>query len=111
MKTLEVLNVSEAELTAEIKKMKLKELEKHADKLLKAMGQSDYDGVLTVVIKSVPKLGELGADRFVALQGVIRKLLPESAVGKDHDQHTLERLALIMMVVVTRKYDEILAEQ
>ncbi len=110
MKTLEVLNVSEAELTTEIKQMKLKELERHASKLLKALGQEGYEGALAVVIKAVPKLGESGKDRFSALQDVIRKLLPERDTDKHHDQHTLERLALIMMVIVTRKYNDILAE-
>ena len=111
LKTLEILNLSESELTTEIKKMKLKELEKHAGKLLKALGQENYSGVLSVVIKAVPKLGQAGADRFQALQEVIRKILPLRGMETRHDQHTLERLALIMMVIVTRKYADILASQ
>lgn len=115
MKTLELLNAPEATLTASIKQMKLKELEKHAGKILKALGQNDYEGVLAVVIKAVPNLGAEAegesVDRFSALQAVIRKLLPEANEGEHHDQHTLERLALIMMVIVTRKYEDILAKQ
>lgn len=111
MKTLEVLNVSESMLTAEIKSMKLKELEKHAGKLLKALGQNDYDGVLSVVIKAIPKLGDSGKDRFSALQAVIRKMLPASGLKRSDDQHTLERLTVIIMVIVSRKYTDILSAQ
>jgi len=109
MKTLELLNLSEASLTAEMKTMKLKELERHAEKILSTLGQKDYAGVLSVVIKAVPQLGKAGGARFAEMQEVIRKLLPKNSAGEQHhDVHTLERLAVIMMLIVSRKYNDIL---
>ena len=107
MKTLDLLSCPEATLTTELKQMKARELERHTRKLLAKLGLSDYDNVMATVIKAIAKLDADKADRFSALQTLIHSLLP--TIEKDKPEHNalIERLSLIMMLLVAKKFHKI----
>lgn len=111
MKTHELMNAPEAELAPRLKEMKKKELERHAQKILTNLGQPDYDAVMSVVIRAVPKLNDDKADRFTAVQNIVRGLLPTASNDGDVDETIIARLTVIIMVIITKKFNKILAEQ
>jgi len=107
MKTLDLLSCPEATLTAELKQMKARELERHTRKLLAKLGLNDYDGVMATVIKAIAKLDADKADRFSALQSLIHSLLPAEEKNEPDHNAVIERLSLIMMLLVAKKFHEI----
>lgn len=109
MKTHELLAASETALTPIIKEMKLKELERHAQKILLKLGQSDYDNVLKVIIRAVPKLDPEKIDRFTAVQNLIRGLVPTASNDSEEDQKVIACLAVIIMRIISQKFDKIMS--
>jgi hypothetical protein len=103
MKTLEVIRASEAALAPLLGEMKLKELEKHGQNLVRILGGEDYRVVLYRVIKALPGLSEQPADRFQALQAMLQELLPKSPQQPD----VLAKLTVILTRVVTLKFSAI----
>ena len=106
MKTIDLLSCPETTLTAELKRMKSKELERHTRKLLLKLGLNDYDAVIATVIKTIAKMDASQENRFNALQAVIRSLLA-SEKQKVEQQVVVERLAIIMMLLVAKKFHKI----
>ncbi len=106
MKTIDLLSCPETTLTAELKRMKSKELERHTRKLLLKLGLNDYDAVMATVIKAIAKLDASQENRFSALQAVIRSFLV-SEKQKVEQQPVVERLAIIMMLLVAKKFHKI----
>ncbi len=106
MKTLDLLSCPETTLTAELKAMKSKELERHTRKLLIKLGLNDYDAIMATVIKSIAKMDASQKNRFSALQAVIRSFLA-SEKQKAEQQAVVERLAIIMMLLVAKKFHKI----
>lgn len=106
MKTTTLLSLPEATLTAELRLMKSKELERHTRKLLLKLGLSDYEAVMTTMIKAIAKLNAEKTDRFKALQGIIVSLLPDDKNKVAHPE-LVERLAIVMMLLVARKFHKI----
>ena len=106
MKTIDLLSCPEATLTLELKLMKSKELERHTRKLLMKLGLNDYDAVMATVIKAIPKLDTETTDRFSALQALINSLLV-SEKHKVEQQAVVERLAIVMMLLVAKKFHKI----
>lgn len=106
MKTIDLLSCPEATLTLELKLMKSKELERHTRKLLLKLGLNDYDAVMATVIKTIPKLDAEKTDRFSALQALINSLLV-SDKQKAEQKAVVERLAIIMMLLVAKKFHKI----
>lgn len=109
MKTLELAEMPEAQLVPLLKDMKLKELERHAQKILTNMGQPDYDKVLSVLIRALPKMTGEKIDRFTAVQNVVKGLLPTASNDSSVDSHLLDRLAVILSMIIKRKFDRILS--
>jgi len=106
MKTIDLLSCPEATLTLELKLMKSKELERHTRKLLLKLGLNDYDAVMATVIKAIPRLNPETTDRFTALQASINSLL-SSDKHKAAQKDVVERLAIIMMLLVAKKFHKI----
>ena len=106
MKTIDLLSCPETTLTAELKRMKSKELERHTRKLLLKLGLNDYDAVMATVIKAIAKMDASQDNRFSALQAVIRSLLVSEKQNVEQ-QAVVERLAIIMMLLVAKKFHKI----
>lgn len=100
MKTLELIRASEAQLAPMLKDMKLKELEKHGENLVRILGGGNgYAEVLRQGIKAIPTL-EPGADRFAALQSLLRPQLKLSNEQPD----ILAKLTVILSLVIAHKF-------
>ncbi|BCD97262.1 hypothetical protein [Marinagarivorans cellulosilyticus] len=108
MKTREILLADEKHVTAQIKTMKIKELERHTKKLLALLGQTDYDQVMAAAIKAIPQLDSAG-NRFQILQELIEAQLPSESTSQQ--QPVLERVTVLIMVLVAKKFTKILKEQ
>jgi len=106
MKTIDLLSCPEATLTGELKLMKTKELERHTRKLLLKLGLTDYDAVISSVIKAIAKLDADTNNRFTALQDIIVSLLPDDTNEIEHPA-LVERLAIMMMLLVAKKFHKI----
>lgn len=106
MKTIDLLSCPEATLTLELKLMKSKELERHTRKLLLKLGLNDYDAVMATVIKAIAKLDTEKTDRFSALQALINSQLVSDKHKAEH-KAVVERLAIIMMLLVAKKFHKI----
>lgn len=100
MKTNELLSATEAELVPKLRMMKIKELERHAAKLLKKIG-AEYSHVLAEVTKAVPQLGA-ETNAFGRIQETV------STCGQaDADKKIIERTAVIMMVIIKKQFVKI----
>lgn len=108
MKTREILLADEKHVTAQIKTMKIKELERHTKKVLALLGQTDYDKVMAAAIKAIPQLDSAG-NRFHILQELIKAQLPSELTSQQ--QPVLERVTVLIMVLVAKKFTKILKEQ
>ena len=111
MKTHEVLSSSEAELTAQLRDMKIKELERHSKKILATLGQPDFDGVMSAVVKALPKMDQEQVGRFSAVQELIKATLPTASNDSPLDGKLIERLAIIIVVLITKKFQKIHQER
>ncbi|OUS13861.1 hypothetical protein A9Q89_01595 [Gammaproteobacteria bacterium 53_120_T64] len=111
MKTIDLLSCPEAVLTVELKSMKIKELERHTRKLLLKLGLKDYEVVMGKVIKAIAKLDTETNDRFLALQTLVNSLLPEGEKNKVERAKVLEKLTIIMMLLVAKKFHQIHTKQ
>ncbi len=100
MKTLELIRAPEAQLVLALKEMKLKELEKHGQNLVRLLGGEDYRLVLRSVIKILPSLSQEPSARFEALNQALSPLLYKAA-----DQaELLAKLSIILTLVVRLKF-------
>ena len=107
MKTIDLLSYPEATLTGELKLMKTKELERHSRKLLLKLGLKDYELIMGKVIKAIARLDANSSDGFITLQTLIYSLLPEGEKNKVERAKLVERLAIVMMLLVTKKFHKI----
>lgn len=107
MQTREILTAPEAEVVVALRSMKLKELEKHADKISAKLRLSYHD-LLVAVVKLVPELDTSTA--FLELQAKIKELVDWQGVEEQDEQQVqryIERLSVVMMVVITEKFNKI----
>lgn len=115
MKTREILTADEKTVSTALKGMKIKTLERHAQKILGQLGQDNYDAVMAAVIKIVPQLTrETGGDRFTIVQNVITEQLPvvssDSPKSDNAKQEVLVRLTVVVMVIIAKKFTKIMKE-
>lgn len=110
MKTRDVLAYSEQDLSPLLKVMKLKELERHAEKILKKQGQLSYKSVLAAVIKAVPSLNDGKSEGFIKIQAVVQGFLPVVSNDDPTEKTVVPRLAVILMVIITKKLEKIQKE-
>lgn len=106
MKTREVLTTEEAVLVPKLKQMKIKDLERHAQKILRSQGQSDYQQVIAAVIRAVPTLEVGSTQAYQGIQSIIKTFLPHSD-SETSTQAIVERLAAIILVLLAKKFQKI----
>jgi hypothetical protein len=112
MKTLELIRAPEAQLVQHLKEMKLKELEKHGQNLVRLLGGEDYRLVLRQVIKTLPALVPSASTEtpsssqttsFEQLNQALAPLLPKALEQAD----LLAKLGIILTLVVRLKFKAI----
>lgn len=103
MKTLELIRTPEAQLVPALKDMKLKELEKHGQNLVRLLGGEDYRLVLRTVIKILPTLTQEPKARFEHLNSALTPLLFKA----DAQPELLAKLSIILTLVVRLKFTAI----
>ena len=59
------------------------------------------------VIKAIARLDANSSDGFITLQTLIYSLLPEGEKNKVERAKLVERLAIVMMLLVTKKFHKI----
>lgn len=107
MKTHELLATPESQLVPQLRNMKLKELEKHAEKLLKRFGQPDYDAVMRTLIRAIPELGVNEQDRYQAVQGLVKSHLALDDQAQAESKDAVQRITVILMVIIKKKFMQI----
>jgi len=55
MKTQDILTLPEAKLAPQLAHLKVKELERHAQKILLKNGGGDYNQLIRTIIQTIPK--------------------------------------------------------
>lgn len=114
MKTRDILTADEASVSAALKTMKIKTLERHAQKILTQLGQDDYDAVMAAVIKIVPNLTRETTGRFDTVKQKIAEQLPvascDNPKSAQAQQDILVRLTVVVMVVIAKKFTKIMKE-
>ena len=104
MKTHELIAMPESELVAQLRQMKIKELERHAAKLLGKLG-AEYPPVLAAVTRAVPDLNNGAEDRFDRFQQVISQQFEYD--DSTENRELLKRIAVIMMLVIQKQFQKI----
>lgn len=108
MKTHDILATTEAELAPKLKHLKIKELERHTQKILAQLGQKNYDTFMSLVIKAIPTLEGEYNQRFEKLKSLIKDQLPAANDYTTTDEETIRRLTVITMLLVSKKFNAIL---
>lgn len=87
--------------------MKLKELEKHAQNIIGKLGGDNYDEMLRAVIKAIPNLdtSDETAQRYKTIQSLIQSHITKNSDTGNMD--LMERLTVILMVIVAKKFQAI----
>ncbi len=103
MKTQQLITLEENKLAPLIKDMKVKELEKHAQKLLGMLGAKEFDAMMLAVIKQVQVQASDNQQRFEQMRDLVKAHLPSG----DYHEDILNRLTVILTVLVTKKFHAI----
>ena len=103
LSTQDVLRLPESELVAALKAMPIEEIEEHAEALIAELGSDDYSGVMKTVMRALESTSKQ-SDRFTQIQNILRDSLPNKA----HMSDIYQRLASMIMLILMRKYKEIL---
>lgn len=118
MKTKDLRLLDEAELSPKLKKMKLKELEKHAKNLIASFGGKNYDEIIAEVIKLIPNLSNSDGqtstnesrpvDKLKIVRDHLKSSVDLSKNDSDESQGTLTILTVILMLIISKKFNSIL---
>ena len=104
MKTQEVLTIAEQELTRQVSRMALQELEQHACNIIRRLGSSDateqYRDLMGLIIKVIPDTDLSSADKYQKIQSLIMEQVPSS----DDKAAIYPRLTIIMTMIVVKKF-------
>ena len=103
MKTQDILTLPEAKLAPQLAHLKVKELERHAQKILLKNGGGDYNQLIRTIIQTIPKLSAESDTPYQEVQKLVRAELEHSYAIND----IAERLSVIIMVIVTKKFQKI----
>jgi len=107
MKTQELLSAPEAQLVNQLKHMKIKELERHAQKILRNHGHTDYNDLMRTVIQTIPTLNPADSNRFELIQGLINSRINAGISDANTENGVIQRLTVIFMVIITKKFQKI----
>jgi len=111
MKTHDILTTAETELAPKLKHLKIKELERHTQKILAQLGQKKYDTFMSLVIKTIPTLEGEYSQRFDELKSLIKSQLPAANDYTATDEEAIRRLTVITMLLVSKKFNAILSKK
>lgn len=106
MKTHEILTLTESELAPKLKQLKVKELERHAQKILKQLGQTNYDQTMSTIIKAIPNLDK-NNNSYQELQLLITGLLSSQNTLSTNKTEIISRVTVIIMLLIAKKFDAI----
>ena len=101
--TQDVLRLPEPELVAALKAMSVEQLEQHAEGVISELGSDDYSGIMKIVMKALESQ-PTQTNRFTQIQNILRDTLP----NKGHMSDIYQRLASMIMLILMRKYKDIL---
>lgn len=104
MQTQDLISLPESELVQQLKLMSLDELERHAMQIVKDLGSDNYAGLMRQAMDSLKSTSDSSQSQFERLQALVRDVLPNKAYMSD----IYARLATIMMMVLSRKFDQAL---
>jgi hypothetical protein len=105
MKTGELLRTAEAELSAKLTQMKIKELDRHLEKILLKLGVLDHKAVVAAVIKALPDIGS--EDRFLRVQRTVEQCIQQVSPEGFVDRDLLAKIAIIVVVSIRRQFEKI----
>jgi len=109
MKTTELLAAKEEELTSQLKEMKLKELEKHSQKLLNLLGGGRaHDTILAELIKWMPEQDVDAKAMYPQMQKKIQDILTGDEGPTPYQKGIIEKLSVIQMLIIAKEYADIL---
>lgn len=107
MKTREVLAAPEPELSAKLKAMKVKELDRHAEKILAKYGVADHQAVISSVIKVIPDFDAQDPERYRRVQEIVAQKVPEPYRESIQAGDLLPRIAIIIVVLIMKQFEKI----
>lgn len=107
MKTRELLAAPEAALSVKLKTMKVKELDRHAEKILAKYGVVDHQAVISSVIKVIPDFDANDPDRYRRVQEIVAQKVPEQFRSALNAGDTLARIAIIIVVLIMKQFEKI----
>ena len=107
MKTLEILTSDEALLAPKLKSLKLKELERHADKILLKKASASYKDVLGTIIKAMPKLEGDTQQKYQVVQAIVFGYFKNFNGSQEEAAKIVERLTVMLMVIIAKKFERI----
>jgi hypothetical protein len=99
----EVMGLKEADLVSKLKLMTTSELEQHAETIMKEMGSSAYSANMSAIMKAL-KEAPATEKQFQTVQNTLETLLPNKAYFSD----IYARLAAIVMMIISRKFQALL---
>jgi hypothetical protein len=83
--------------------MSVEQLEQHAEGVISELGSDDYSGIMKIVMKALESQ-PTQTNRFTQIQNILRDTLPNKA----HMSDIYQRLASMIMLILMRKYKDIL---
>lgn len=111
MKTTELLAAKEEELTSQLKEMKLKELEKHSQKLLNLLGGGRaHDKILNELIQWMPEQEVDTKEMYPQFQTKLKEMLTGSEGSTAYQNGIIEKLSVIQMLIIAKEYADILEQ-
>lgn len=101
MKTHELIAADESKLVPQLRQMKLKELERHAAKILHKLG-AEYGPMLAAVTRDIPDIDKAEGGAFARFQEVIRQRL--MCTDTQENSELIKRLTVIMVLIVQKQF-------
>lgn len=101
MKTHELIAADESKLVPQLRQMKMKELERHAAKILHKFG-SEYGPMLAAVTRDIPDIDKAEGGAFARFQEIIRQRL--ASTDTPENSELVKRLAVIMVLIVQKQF-------
>ncbi|WP_185235165.1 hypothetical protein [Teredinibacter franksiae] len=102
MKTRDLLTATEADYVQSLQAMKIKELERHANKFTLNYGNGDYNELMRATINLLQTLDSIDSERFQKVQALVRERLANST-----DEDIIQRLTVLITVIITKKFNKI----
>lgn len=112
MKTKDIISLPEAKVAPALKAMKIKDLERHARKILAKLGQEDFDHLLRDLIKALPGYAQGDAQQTqAAVLQHVEASLPEGwqaqPINETPAADVAQRLSVTMMLLISKKFEKI----